>query len=231
MSEFLRSDVEQIAAEAASHFWFHSIDLGNGLTTHGTKLPEIMKVEFEKAFAKIDLRGKTVLDIGAWNGAFSLEAHRRGAESVTALDHFTWYHEHFRGRASFDFMARVTDVNFQTIDLDLDATPLDFSSVAPHDVVLFLGVFYHLRDPIAALQQIAQIVREVLVLETYIEQMSEHRPAMVFYPGAELAGDASNWWGPNSACIHELLRMVGFARVEESPGSVGNRKIFHAYWA
>ncbi|MGD9616445.1 MAG: class I SAM-dependent methyltransferase [Alphaproteobacteria bacterium] len=231
MSEFPRSDIQQIAAEAASHDWFHSIDLGNGVITQGTKSLEIMQIEFENTFAKIDLRGKTVLDIGAWNGGFSLEAHRRGAASVTALDHHTWRHERRRGRASFDFMARVTGVDFRTIELDLDANPLDMSSVPPHDIVLFLGVFYHLRDPIAPLRQIAGIAREVLVLETYIQQMPEHRPAMVFYPGAELAGDASNWWGPNSACIHELLRMAGFARIEETPGAGRNRQVYHAYRA
>src|SRR5215217_7646015 len=99
MSELVSSDIEQLAAEAASHFWFHSIDLGNGLITQGSKSPEILQIEYERVFMKIDLRGKTVLDIGAWNGAFSLEAHRRGAASVTALDHFTWYHPAFMGRA------------------------------------------------------------------------------------------------------------------------------------
>ncbi|MGD9616446.1 MAG: class I SAM-dependent methyltransferase [Alphaproteobacteria bacterium] len=231
MSDSRQSDIERLTAEAASHWWFHSIDLGNGLITEGKKSSEIMRVEFEGVFGKTDLRGKTVLDIGAWNGAFSLEAHRRGAASVTALDHFTWTHPGFKGRASFDFMARVTGIDFKTIELDLDATPLDMSSVPPHDVVLFLGVFYHLRDPIAPLRQIAGIAREVLILESYVEQFPEPRPAMVFFPGRELAGDPTNWWAPNSACVHALLQMVGFARVEEAPGAGVNRKIFHAYRA
>lgn len=218
-----------VADEAASHWWWHSIDLGNGIVTEGRKTPEIMAVEFENTFSKLDLRHKTVLDIGAWNGGFSLEASRRGAVSVTGLDHYTWNHPDLRGRDSFVFVSRVTGANLGTIDIDLDAPCLDLSGIGRFDVVLFLGVFYHLKNPIGALQQISQLVDEVLVLETHVERFSEDRPAMVFFPGMECGGDPSNWWGPNRACVSELLKMVGFPRVENSSGSDGTREVFHAY--
>jgi tRNA (mo5U34)-methyltransferase len=217
-----------IADEAAAHFWFHSIDLGNGIITKGIKTPEEMAVEFENTFSKLDLRGKTVLDIGAWNGGFSLEAFRRGAASVTALDY--WSRPDWEiGRASFEFMSRVTGYNFKMIDIDLDTPALDLSGLRSFDIVLFLGVFYHLINPVAVLRQISQIVGEVLVVETHIERFSEDRPAMVFYPGAELDDDPTNWWGPNRACVTELLQMVGFPRVENSLGANCDREVFHAY--
>lgn len=223
-----RSDPADIADEAASHFWFHSIDLGNGIVTKGLKTPQVMAVEFANTFSRLDLRGKTVLDIGAWNGGFSLEALRRGAAAVTALDY--WSRPDWEtGRASFEFMARVTDRHFAMIDIDLDAPDLDLSSLGRFDIVLFLGVFYHLIDPIAVLRQIGPIVGEALVVETHVEPVSPDRPAMVFYPGAELDGDPTNWWGPNRACVIELLQLVGFRRVENAPGSNYKREVFLAY--
>jgi tRNA (mo5U34)-methyltransferase len=218
-----------LARRCAEYYWWHSIDFGNGVITAGQKTPEIMAVEFGNTFSPLDLNGKTVLDIGAWNGGFSLEAVRRGARSVTGLDHYSWVHPSFRGRETFDLVSRVMGANLAAIDLDLDSPALDLSGVGRFDVVLFLGVFYHLRNPLGALQQIAQLVDEVLVLESYVEQFSPERPAMMFYPGTELANDASNWWGPNETCLIELLRMAGFPRIITSPGWDHNRRVFHAY--
>lgn len=212
----------------ASHLWFHSVDLGNGLMTKGMKTPEAMAIEFENTFSKLDLRGKTVLDIGAWNGGFSVEAYRRGAASVTALDF--WSRPGWEvGRASFEFVSRMTGYRFDMIDIDLDTPCLDLSRIGRYDVVLFLGVFYHLIDPIAILQQISQLVGEALVVETHIEHFSPDRPAMMFYPGTELDDDPTNWWGPNRACVTELLKLVGFARVENAPGVNPDREVFRAY--
>jgi tRNA (mo5U34)-methyltransferase len=69
--------------------WWHSIDLGGGVVTPGQKSPEILAQEWEN-LGLGDLRGKSVLDIGAWDGYFSFAAERAGAERVVALDHYTW---------------------------------------------------------------------------------------------------------------------------------------------
>lgn len=214
-----------------SYFWWHSIDLGNGIITNGTKTPEIMQLEYENTFSKINLVGRTVLDIGTWNGGFAVEAWRRGASSVTGVDHFTWNHPYYRGRETFNLVSEVTGANLKAIDRDLDDPRLDLSDIGQHDVVLFLGVFYHLKNPLSALREVSGTVRDVLVLETYVERFSDDRPAMVFYPGAELAGDATNWWGPNTACIVELLKLMGFAQIEIAAGSDNSREVFHAYRA
>jgi tRNA (mo5U34)-methyltransferase len=218
-----------IAEEAARYFWWHSIDLGGGFVTPGHKTPEMMAAEFANTFDRLDLRGKSVLDIGAWTGGFSVEARRRGARTVTALDHYTWNHPGFRGREAFDLVNRVTGADIRAVDLDLDAPALDLGGVGRFDIVLFLGVFYHLKNPIGALRQIAELAREVLVVETHIEHFSPERPAMMFYPGAELAGDDTNWWGPNRACLVEPLGVVGFRRVIASPGWGSSREVFHAF--
>jgi tRNA (mo5U34)-methyltransferase len=213
----------------ASHIWFHSIDLGNGIVTNGINTLETMELRYQQTFSNVDLLGRTVLDIGTWNGGFAVEAWRRGASAVTGLDHFTWNHPYFRARDTFDLVSKVTGANLKAIDKDLDRTRLDLSGIGKYDVVLFLGVFYHLINPLSALREVGGTVGDVLILETHLERFSEDRPAMVFFPGAELAGDPTNWWGPNSACIVELLKAVGFARIEISACFGDTRGLFHAY--
>ena len=213
----------------ASQFWWHSIDLGNGIVTPGHKDRRRMAIEFANTFGRLDLAGRSVLDIGAWTGGFSVEAARRGANRVVALDHYSWNAPQFRGREAFDLVNEITGLGIEAVDIDLDAPQLSLEHLGPFDVVLFLGVFYHLRDPIAGLREAALLAREALVVETLIERPLNPRPSMIFYPGAERGGDPTNWWGPNMACLLELLRQTGFPRVEVTRGFGRSRKVFHAF--
>lgn len=210
-------------------FWFHSIDLGNGIVTRGLKSIQLLQGEFENTFNGINLAGKRVLDVGAWNGAFTAEAARRGAAHIAAIDHHTWNKPEWNGRRSFDLVVEALSIPAKAVDLDLDSPGLTLAPAGTFDVVLFLGVFYHLKNPLTALQEVANAAKEVLVVETYVERSLDPKPAMVFFPGAELGGDASNWWGPSCACIIELLKMMGFARIETSPGSDSLRQVFRAW--
>ncbi len=69
--------------------WWHSIDLGNGIVTPGIKTPAIHQQELA-SWRLMDLHGKTVLDVGAWDGYYAFEAERRGAKRVVAVDHYVW---------------------------------------------------------------------------------------------------------------------------------------------
>jgi hypothetical protein len=97
-------------------------------------------------------------------------------------------------------------------------------------VVLFIGVFYHMIDPIMVLQKVAALANDLLVIETHQDLVMLDRPAMVFYPGATLSNDATNWWGPNPACVMELLATVDFHHVfyQRHPESA-DRGIYHAF--
>jgi hypothetical protein len=106
----------------------------------------------------------------------------------------------------------------------MDISP---ESVGTFNVVLFLGVFYHLFNPIKGLQNAAALTDELLIVETAIDLQTLERPAMVFYPGSELAGDSGNWWGPNPAAMHALLGAVGFAHIDVR--ITGDRAVFHAW--
>jgi len=110
--------------------------------------------------------------------------------------------------------------------LDIDVPDLTVERVGTFDVVLFLGVFYHLFDPIDGLRRAASLAREVLVVVTHIDLNEVDRPAMVYYPADELAGDSTNWWGPNVLLMQALLKELGFARIDYTSTP---RPTFHAW--
>ena len=84
--------------------------------------------------------------------------------------------------------------------------------VGTFDVVLFLGVLYHLPHPLLALERVASVTRDLLILETVVDMVGISRPAMAYYPDRDLNRDPTNWWGPNVPAVHALLRSVGFTQ-------------------
>jgi tRNA (mo5U34)-methyltransferase len=192
------------------YYWFHSIPLRPGIATYGAKTEEILAQEEQAIMSGVDFRGRTVLDIGAWNGYFSFSAKRHGAARVLATDSFTWTHPSFRGQETFELVR-------DELGLDVEMLLIDPKRITPElgsfDIVLFLGVFYHLFDPIDVLQRVRAVTGQLLLLETHQDLADRTQPGMVFYPGATLAGDHTNWWGPNPALMLHLLRQLGFARI------------------
>ena len=93
--------------------------------------------------------------------------------------------------------------------------------VGSFDVVLFLGVLYHLRHPFLALERIAPLVRQRLIVETVVDMVGFSRPAAAFYPLRELNNDPTNWWGPNIPAVRGMLESVGFDRVDAVTGTGG----------
>ena len=222
------------AADADRLRWFHSIDLGNGVITKGEKSLTVIEGQANTIF-KHGVAGKTVLDIGAWDGAFSFEAERRGAARVLATDHFCWVGPGWGRRASFDFARTALASRVEAKIVDVPDVSLE--TVGSYDVVLFLGVLYHLLHPFLILEKIAPIAAEVLIVDTETALDDEDRPAIVFFPGAELNKDPTNWWAPNIKCMLAMLGHVGFKRVDVSPtwgydGSINHHRgrfTFHAW--
>jgi tRNA (mo5U34)-methyltransferase len=209
------ADIERLREEMNGFTWWHTIDLGNGLVTPG-KLPiDRIQRKMDAVFRPIDLAGKSVLDIGAWNGAYSIGAMRRGASKVTAVDYVTWRDAKFRGRETFDFAVRASKLEIDAVERDI-AVPNALADLGPFDVVLFLGVFYHLLNPISVLEQIGHLAKECVVVDTHITPEPKTPPMMVFFAEKERGGKgeaAHTGWAPNPACVEGLLRNVGFSRV------------------
>jgi tRNA (mo5U34)-methyltransferase len=189
-------------------FWWHTIDLGHGVKTPGGT-DTYRKVK-DIALPK-DLRGKSVLDIGAWDGFFSFESERRGAHRVVALDHVVW-NDPTVGKRGFE-LARSA-LGSKVEDVDCDVYDLSPERVGTFDLVLFLGVLYHVQDPLFVLQRVASVTRDHLILETHVDFVESTRPIMAYYPGVECANDLSNWCGPNAACLEAMLKTVGFRKTK-----------------
>ncbi len=198
----------ELAARAEAIRWYHTIDLGGGVVTKGID-------DSALRLARLDLprslTGLTVLDIGAWDGFFSFEAERRGASRVVAADYFSWHGTGWGSKAGFE-LARAA-LGSRVEDLDIDVMDLSPERVGQFDVVFFLGVLYHLRHPLLALERIASVTRKLLILETVVDMVGIRRPAVAFYPGRELNNDPTNWWAPNLPALHGMLRDVGFDEV------------------
>src|SRR5262249_5709479 len=112
---------------------------------------------------------------------------------------------------------------------DIDVSDLSVETVGQFDIVLFCGVFYHLRNPFEALERVARIATDCLVVETHLIRFPWWRPYMRFYPGTELHRDPTTWWGPNRLCIEAMLRDLGFTRITfRHPDYRRRRGIFHA---
>jgi tRNA (mo5U34)-methyltransferase len=213
-----------------SFFWWHSIDFGNGVVAKG-HIPLKNVIDTGRAFfGGLDLRGKSVHDIGAWSGGFSLEAKRHGAARVLASDHFAWQPKPLNGRPTFELMAALTGLDFER--LEIDVPQINPQSVGMFDVVLFSGVFYHLISPVELTRTVAGCASHLFIMETHQEKdlLSFPRPAMMFYPGSEVNNDPSTWWGPNPYCVYELLKNFGFSRIfHRNRPDDPSRGIYHAF--
>ena len=190
--------------------FFHSFMLDDE-TIKGLGRYDLLKARADRLFEG-RIKGRSVLDIGAWDGFFSFEAERQGAKRVLATDHYCWSGPGWGTKAGFDYIHARTESHVESLDIDLkDLSP---ERVGTFDVVLFLGVLYHLKDPLGGLERAASLCTETLMIETAGAMFECTDPVMRFYLGDELGGDATNFWAPNPLCLERMLKEVGFGEVE-----------------
>jgi tRNA (mo5U34)-methyltransferase len=202
--------------------WFHNLDLAGVATAPDHFLgdyPAFKWKAFSDAIPK-DLRGWTVLDIGCNAGFYSLEMKRRGADRVVAIDSDGRY-------------LRQAALAAEVTGLPLDIRQMSVYEVVclrqRFDLVLFMGVLYHLRHPLLALDLIhAHVAKDMLVFQSLqrgdatitdvaedygFEEMAVFEkagaPRMQFVEH-RFAGDPTNWWIPNRSCVEAMLRSTGF---------------------
>ncbi|HWC11597.1 MAG TPA: methyltransferase domain-containing protein [Acidimicrobiales bacterium] len=189
--------------------WYHRMALPGGIVTPGVS-------DVARALPRLRLPdrldGLSVLDVGAWDGFYSFECKRRGAERVLATDHFVWTGRTWGSKAGF-LLARDA-LGLDVEDRDIDVMDISPRSVGSFDLVLLLGVLYHLTDPIAAIRAAASVTDRQLVVETETALNGLPFPAGRLYPGRELNADDTNWWALNRAALEGLLREAGFTRTE-----------------
>jgi len=191
--------------------WFHRIDLGNGITTPGC---DDTATKLQQVHLPADLSGKTVLDIGAWDGFFSFEAEKRGASRVVALDGGVWRVDSI-GKAGFEFARKM--LHSKVEDVEMEVSQISLERLGTFDLVLFLGVLYHLPDPFDGLMKVASLAHRDIIIETHVDLVEIKTPAIAFYPASECANDPSNWCGPNQAAVEGMLRHAGFRTIKAFP--------------
>jgi tRNA (mo5U34)-methyltransferase len=197
-----------LADEFGTRSWFHVFDFGDGLVTPGRDVTEAKLAALELP----DLTGRSVIDIGAYDGYFSFECERRGAARVVANDEPVWVSPIEDARRNFDLVRTILESNVEP--LEVPVTGLNGDEHGTFDVTLFLGVLYHAPDMLAYLRAVRSVTADMLVLETLVDGLDVARPAAVFYPTGTFPHDDSNHWGPNPACVEAMLRRVGFTRIE-----------------
>jgi tRNA (mo5U34)-methyltransferase len=208
--------------------WFHNLDL-DGIKTAPQHFlgdyPSFKWQTFERAMPQ-DLTGRTVLDIGCNAGFYALEMKRRGAARVVAIDSDPRY-------------LRQAELASQVCGLPIVLRRMSVYEIESlgerFDIVLFMGVLYHLRHPLLALDLIrAHVADDVLVFQSlqrgeetvaaleadypFEEDAIFHRPGMPRMQFVEhwFARDPTNWWVPNRACMEAMLRSAGFS-IESHP--------------
>jgi tRNA (mo5U34)-methyltransferase len=202
-------DPHAIRAEVAKLGWWHRIDLGHGIITPGT---DDSPRKLARLGMPADLTGKSVLDIGAWDGFFSFEAEKRGAARVVAIDASWSGPDGGPTKYGFTFAHRALGSRVESHHLSV--YDVDPATLGTFDLVLFLGVLYHVRDPLGALERVRSVTAGTAIIETETDMLWTRRPALGFYPGAELNADASNWFAPNVPALLGLARAAAFSNAE-----------------
>ena len=208
--------------------WFHNISLLGVQTAPDHFLgdyPAAKWQSFQEAVPK-DLAGMSVLDIGCNGGFYSIEMKRRGAKQVLGIDHDEQYLE----QARFAAKMLELDISFEQMSVyDVPRLGERF------DLVLFMGVFYHLRYPLLALDILRQYVAKDWFVFQSMLRGSRTRPdiesdypfwerAVFDKPGfpkmhfieSSYSEDPTNWWIPNRSCVEAVLRSAGF-KIESVP--------------
>jgi tRNA (mo5U34)-methyltransferase len=203
--------------------WFHNLDLKGVPTAPAHFLGDYPNVKWQR-FASIipdNLRGKSVLDIGCNAGFYAMEMKRRGADRVLGLD----TDDEYLAQAKFAAEINGLKIEFRKLSAyDVGQLGEQF------DLVIFMGVLYHLRHPLLALDLIHEhVARDLLLFQSMqrgdpqVDRLADDYdfwttsqfdsagyPKLHFIEN-RYADDPTNWWAPNRACVEAMLRSAGFA--------------------
>jgi len=252
-------------------YWHHSIDLGDGVVTPGGKTPHHFYDELRRLRLP-DMANKSVIDIGAWDGFYTFHAEHLGARRVVALDHYAWSIDFKKaaayqinqlvigeairpfhtvpevwdpvglpGKRGFDLAYRLRHSRAEVV-VD-DSMTMDLTALGTFDVVLFLGVVYHLEDPMQALRRLRRLTHGVAVIESegISLPMGDGQPLWQFVYGTQFNRDPTIFWVPTAEGLRATCLAAGFGRAEIVSGppppdeshrresTINYRTVIHAF--
>ena len=250
--------------------WHHSINVGDGVVTPGGKTPGHHHDDLARLHLPA-LAHKSVLDIGAWDGYYTFMAEGAEANRVVALDHYAWSIDYQKaadytkrqcvkgepirafhtvpelwdpiglpGKRGFDLVHRLLNSRAEVVVNDF--MTMDLAALGTFDVVLFLGVIYHLEEPLRALRRLRQVTHGLAAIETEAVLLPGRpgRPLWQFVDAAQLNHDPSIWWVPTAEGLRSMCLAAGFSRAEivtgppkrsrfRSEQSMNYRAVVHAF--
>lgn len=202
---------KKIQQQLDSIEWFHHFDEDTfGFETKGVKgVPNKKEIKLW-GFTPELFKDKTVLDIGAWDGYNSFYAEKMGAKRVLAVDHPCWSGDGWGTKDGFNLVHKFLDSKVESLDIDLyDITP---ERIGTFDVVLFLGVLYHLKDPNKGLQNAVAVTNDMLIIETTCENLTLEDSIFIHKP-EQFKNDNRSYYSPNKSRLSELLiNICGFSK-------------------
>ena len=214
MTRNLDLDSGRDQEESIDDLWFASpFDFGgDGKNTKPWHVQRRFRRRMRLVQIPEDLTGKTVLDMGSWDGFWAFECERRGAKRVLAIDN--WVSErHYR-----TFLYARDRLGSKIDHLRMDAHEVSPETTGKFDLVLCFGLLYHLRHPLLALEKIRSVTLDRLILETnsLIPAVHEQIPMITFFPGDETSSSLFHYEGgfPTRAWLASALHSAGFARYE-----------------
>jgi tRNA (mo5U34)-methyltransferase len=197
--------------------WYHRVEVAPGVFTPGVNNCHAVLDRLE---LPEDCTGLRALDIGARDGFFAFMLERRGAKEVIAVDHVPPH------KTGFPILKDILGSKVEYRHDNVYNISVD--KYGQFDIVLCLGLLYHLRNPLLALERIRDVCTDQLYVESHIidenlvlpdgkeialAKISEDLlqiPIMRFYPKNELRNAYSNWWGPNLVCLAKMLEATNF---------------------
>ncbi len=184
--------------------WWHQVPLKDGRVTPGRS--PVYRLERQYLFDRIDFRGKSVLDIGCWDGYFSFSAEQRGAKRVLGIDNLK-----FRGGSldGFQFLHRHFESKVEWREGSIFALPDE-----RFDIVLCYGVLYHLNDPLTAAINCFQAAKQQVAIEGMI--FEEEAPLLrLLGKRPEFGPDRSNFYTMSTGYLKMVAEQNGFRLVDK----------------
>lgn len=202
--------------------WFHNLNLRGVQTAPDHFLGDYPATKWQRFSSAIpeDLRGKSVLDVGCNAGFYSIQMKRRGADRVVGID----TDEKYLAQAHFAAKVSAVDIEFHNLSVYRVRELRE-----KFDLVLFMGVLYHLRHPLLALELLHEhVVSDQLVVQSMLrgskesaevppdfpfwedEVFDDEKFPRMYFVEKRFANDPTNWWIPNRACFEAMLRSAGF---------------------
>jgi hypothetical protein len=220
-----------------NYYWYHTVDLGNGLITPGDYDYRTVLAQFK---FPADMTGMSVLDVGSATGFFAFEFEKRGANvtsvelpsiadwdmpsdedreqtlkelmavhKANSVEDLHWLHL----EGPFQFCRKLLNSNVRRFHSSIYELSLEKLGCKPFDLVFAGDILLHTFSPLKALVSLAPLCKGTLVLTQNSLDLQYDDPVMVYMGGSDRTADSRSWWSASRMCSEQILKRLGFKTV------------------